>query len=172
MEKELLLLGLLRKQDMHGYQLAEFIEHTLSQCTDLKKATAYFLLDKMATSGWVTYEETREGKRPLRRVYHLTSEGEAAFQRLLRENLATYQTITFNGDTGLAFLEVLSPAETRLLLEQRRQEIEKQHAALKAVPIHTGSLQWIIEHQQRHLSAEMEWVDELISRLTVGNQPV
>ena len=165
MEKELLLLGILRKQDMHGYQMAEFIDHYLALCTDLKKATAYFLLDKMAAAGWITYEQTQEGKRPPRRVCHLTAAGEAAFQRLLRENLATYQPATFSGDIGLGFLEILPQAEARHLLEQRREEIEKQGAVLGHVPTHPGTLEWMIEHQKRHLAAEAAWVDELILRL-------
>ena len=170
MEHELLLLGLLRKQDMHGYQLAGFIEHYMSTCTDLKKPTAYFLLDKMTSAGWVGFDETREGKRQLRRVYHLTPEGEAAFQRLLRANLAAYQPATFSGDTGLAFLDALSGVEARALLAQRRQEIEKLQEELKKVPPHGGSLSWMIEHQQRHLSAEADWVDELIVRLAAAEK--
>jgi DNA-binding PadR family transcriptional regulator len=165
MENELLLLGILRKQDMHGYQLAEFIDHYLSTCTDMKKPTAYFLLDKMTAAGWVTFEQIQEGKRPPRRVYHLMPDGEAAFQQLLRANLATYQAAAFSSDTGLAFLDALSTDEARQLLAQRRQEIEKLRASLQAAPPHGGTLSWIIEHQLRHLSAEAEWVDELMVRL-------
>ena len=97
MEKELLLLGILRRQDMYGYQLAEFIEHNLGTCTDLTKPMAYYLLDKMAQAGWITAEQTQPGKRPARRVYHLTGEGEATFQHLLRQSLASYTPQVFSG---------------------------------------------------------------------------
>jgi len=43
-ERELLLLGLLRKREMHGYQLSEFLETHLAIFFDIKKATAYNLL--------------------------------------------------------------------------------------------------------------------------------
>ena len=46
-ERELLLLGVLRKREMHGYQLSEFLEAHLGMFFDLKKATAYNLLRKM-----------------------------------------------------------------------------------------------------------------------------
>ena len=165
MDNELLLLGILRKQDMHGYQLSEFIEHYLSTCTDLKKPTAYFLLEKMAAAGWVVDKQTQEGKRPPRRVYHLTPEGETAFQRLLRANLASYQSVAFSDDTGLAFLDALPAEEARQLLAQRYQEIETRRVALLAAPPHAGTLAWMIEHQQRHLAAEAEWVNQLMARL-------
>jgi len=63
MNRELLLLGLLRQSEMHGYKIIEFIERDLAICTDLKKPTAYFLLDKMAQNGWISWMEEREGKR-------------------------------------------------------------------------------------------------------------
>ena len=51
MERELLLLGFLRREQAHGYRLNEFIEREMTACTDIKKPTAYFLLDKMAHEG-------------------------------------------------------------------------------------------------------------------------
>ena len=35
MERELLLLGFLRRENMHGYKLNEFIERDMAACTDL-----------------------------------------------------------------------------------------------------------------------------------------
>ena len=48
MERELLLLGLLRSQDMHGYQLHEAIDSHLGMVVQLTKPTAYGLLSNMA----------------------------------------------------------------------------------------------------------------------------
>ena len=48
MDDKLLLLGILRRQEMHGYQLFEFIDRDLAACTNLKKPTAYYLLNRMA----------------------------------------------------------------------------------------------------------------------------
>ena len=57
MEKKLLLLGLLRSQEMHGYQLNEFIENSLPTCIEIKKPTAYYILNKMLADKWVTYTD-------------------------------------------------------------------------------------------------------------------
>ncbi len=165
MDRELLLLGVLRQQGMHGYQIHEFIDRYLATCTDLKKPTAYFLLDKLTKAGWVAFAEVREGNRPARRVYRLTPAGEANFQRLLRENLAAYTPATFVGDIGVAFLDEVPPAEARDLLGQRRQRLAQELAALAAAPPHPGSLQWLVEHQTRHLRAELDWLEEMLARL-------
>ena len=75
MERELLLLGLLREKGMHGYQLLEFIDTQMSMCVDLKKPTAYFLLERMTATGWIRFEQSQEGNRPPRRVYTITPKG-------------------------------------------------------------------------------------------------
>ena len=104
MERELLLLGVLRHGEMHGYQLHDFIEKNMAFCTDLKKPTAYFLLDKMQDNGWVAVKEAREGNRPQKRIYRLTAKGEAAFQELLRDNLSHFSSARTGSDVGLAVL--------------------------------------------------------------------
>lgn len=166
MDRELLLLGLLRRQDMHGYQLAEFINRDLTSCTDLKKSTAYYLLDKMAQKGWVSTSQAQEGNRPTRTVYTITAAGEAAFQRLLRENLAAHHAVTFTGDIGLAFADALAPDEVRALLASRRAALVEKLAEARAVPVHSGLLQLVIEHQVRHLAAELSWLDEVMTHFT------
>lgn len=164
MERELLLLGLLRGQEMHGYQLNEVLSR-VAHYVDLKKATVYFLLDKMADAGWVTRTDEQAGNRPPRRVYHLTPAGEAVFQRLLRENLATHEPTRFSGDIGLAFADALPPPELTALLGARRAAVEAELAVLRATTHPDGGLRWIIEHQIRHLVTELEWLDEFIQSL-------
>ena len=165
MERKLLLLGILRQQEMHGYQLYEFIDRDLSACTDIKKPTAYYLLNKMAEDGWITEQESQDGNRPPRKVYSLTERGEVAFQRLLRENLSSYSPVYFPGDIGLAFLDSLDSQEAAELLEQRRAGLLGGLADLQAAPAHSGSLQRVLEHRRRHLTAELAWLDEVIAQL-------
>ena len=164
-DRELLLLGFLRRGNMHGYKLNEFIEREMAVCTDLKKPTAYFLLDKMAKQGWISQKETREGNRPPRRVYRMTAKGEAAFQKMLRENLARHLPAKFPGDIGVAFSDQLEGSEALQLLAQRREALAADLEQARAVPEHEGSLHLIIEHQQFHLEAELRWLDQVIARL-------
>ncbi len=62
MDRKLLLLGLLRMQDMHGYQINDFIDAFLAVCVDVKKPTAYYLLNKMHADGWIAVEEQAGGQ--------------------------------------------------------------------------------------------------------------
>ena len=165
MHRELLLLGLLRQQDMHGYQLNEFIDRALAACSDLKKPTAYFLLDKMAAAGWIKEKRAETTMRPARRVFALTAAGESAFQRLLRENLSAWLPAPFPGDMGLAFADALPSTKAAALLAERRTALVAALEAMQSVPDHGGSLQWVIEHQARHLTAELDWLDSRLAAL-------
>lgn len=165
MDKKLLLLGLLRSESMHGYQLNDFIESTLSTCVQVKRPTAYYVLNKMQADGWVEETEEQEGNRPPRRIYSITPAGEAAFQELLRQNLASYELAQFTGDVGLAFLGEVPIEERLALLRQRRDVIQGYLEQTLAIPLHPGSLQLTIEHQIRHLTAELTWLDEVMARL-------
>lgn len=166
MSRELLLLGLIRQSGMHGYKLIEFIERDLALCTDLKKPTAYFLLDKMAQNGWISWTEEREGNRPPRRIYHITPEGEAQFQKLLRESLAQYEPLKFTGDAALAFADALPRAELLDLLKRRRDALLAALSAVRLTPVHPGFTQLVVDHQRIHLESELKWMDELLEQIS------
>jgi len=165
MERKLLLLGLLRDQEMHGYQLNEVIDSHVGMSLRIKKATAYDLLKKMADDGWITFYEDQAGNRPPRRVYTITEAGEAAFQAMLRESLAGYEPAEFASNISLAFLDALPPGEALPLLERRRAIIAGLLADVASLAPHPGSMQLVVEHQQRHLESELRWMDDVIARL-------
>lgn len=166
MERELLLLGLIKEQEMHGYRLNEFVTGTMQSCVDLKKSTAYYLLDRLTSQGYVTRTEEQAGNRPPRHVYSITAAGEARFQELLRDNLRTFQPQRFPGDTGLIFLDKLPATEAAALLQTRRDALLESLAQARQAPSHSGSLQWVIEHQIVTMEAELNWLDTLLERLT------
>ncbi|MCX7939049.1 MAG: helix-turn-helix transcriptional regulator, partial [Thermoflexales bacterium] len=126
------------------------------------------LLERMAARGWVTVQEVREGHRPPRRVYRLTSEGEAVFQRLLRDNLARFEAAKTGSDVGLAFVDALPRAEALRLLEQRRAALTEQLAAFQSAPTHAGSYQLLIDHQLHYLRSELAWLDDVLARMRAG----
>jgi DNA-binding PadR family transcriptional regulator len=164
MDRQLLLLGLLRAQEMHGYQLNEYIDERMAFCVDLKRSTAYYLLDKLCRDGYVNQEVEREGNRPERRVYRITPAGEARFQELLRQNLATYVAPVYAEDIGVIFQHHLPAAEGRDLLRSRRAAVATHRDELQQLrgglpPSHSA----IIDHHLLHIDAELTWLDRLIA---------
>ena len=167
MHRELLLLGVLRQGNMHGYGINEFIQRDMAYCADLKKATAYHLLQKMAAAGWIQERMDQEGNRPPRRTYTVTAEGEAAFQRLLRENLSAHTSPRFEGDIGIAFIDQLPAGEALILLRERQAVLKAELETLEQVQSHgQGSMQLILLHQKRYLGFELDWLAEVMTHLS------
>ena len=159
-DRDLLLLGLLRKREMHGYQLSEFLETHFGMFFDLKKATAYNLLGKMEEAGWVTSREEKEGRRPVRRVFAITPEGESVFQGLLRKALPEYRYPAFPGNVPVLFLDALLPGEKTSLLKERRGEVKDRLSSLDLHMDHVAHP--LLDHRRRILQAELVWLGVLI----------
>ncbi len=168
MDHHLLVLGLLKLQDMHGYQLSDLIDRRLKYLTDLKKPTLYHLLSKLEVDGDVTKSVSREGNRPERYTYRLTKSGEMRFQRLLRENLQDVYAAFFNDDIGLLFLSELPATEARVFLGQKRAGVDERIAHMQAaLGEHAPNTPayYTLRHHVLHLQTERAWLDELLGQL-------
>ncbi len=166
-EQELLLLGLLKVQSQHTYQLNDFIERNLSHLTEMKKPTAYAVLERLSKAGYVEVRSEQEGKRPPRKVYSITPAGEALYQRLLRENLAQSDHMRFAGNVGLMFLDDLPASEAIAWLSQRLQDLERLITVHEQAPRHEHGLgvDLALEHVLVHLRADHAWLQSTIERL-------
>ena len=169
-ERKLLLLGLLRKNDMHGYLLNAHLDGSIP--ISLKKPTAYNLLARMEQDGWVKHRDESTGNRP-RRVFSVTGKGEQAFQRLLREQLDAYRPAEFPAAVSLSFLDALPVTEALDLVRHRRAIVERYRDSL--VPQegdeaahheqHTGTAHLAVEYARRFLDLELELLDEVSAHL-------
>ncbi|MDQ3549468.1 MAG: PadR family transcriptional regulator [Chloroflexota bacterium] len=81
------LLGLLRREPRHGYELArEFAPDTpLGEVVHLEMSMLYALLKKLERDGLVHSAMQIQGSRPPRKVFELTGAGHEALDRWLAE---------------------------------------------------------------------------------------
>ena len=166
-EYALLLLGILKTQSQHGYRINEFVEKNFSRVTDMKKARAYAILDRLEKAGYVAAQTEQEGNRPPRKVYAITPAGEKQFTKLLRESLSRSPQMTLTGDVGLMFLNELPQAEVLACLTQRLGSLETQITALENVPQHEqrAGVDLALEHLGGLLRADREWLMSVLRRL-------
>jgi DNA-binding PadR family transcriptional regulator len=166
-ERELLLLGLLRREEMHGYQLSQFLEHRLSSLFPMKRPTAYFLLSRLAARGLVQEEAGREGRRPEKRVYRLTPEGEAAFMAALRRHIGEHHAAYRPDAVGFLLLDMAPLDERAALLRQKLDAVrERRRWAEERLHRHIDThAYWAMGYEAAHLRAEEEWLQGLITGL-------
>lgn len=86
----LVILGLLRREDMYGYQLVQETERVSGGRIVTQEGSLYPVLYKLVDQGMISDRRVQVGKRMTRVYYHLEPAGEARFTELLHE----YEQIT------------------------------------------------------------------------------
>ena len=84
------LLGFLRQEPMHGYQIYQRLSKSqgMGLVWHLKQSQLYALLTKLERREYVTYAIERQEGRPDRKVYELTAAGRAALLAWVRTPVA------------------------------------------------------------------------------------
>lgn len=81
----LVILGLLRKEDMYGYQLVQETEKQSGGRITTQEGSLYPVLYKLVDQGLISDRRVQVGKRMTRVYYHLEPAGEQRLKELLRE---------------------------------------------------------------------------------------
>lgn len=164
-ERVLLLLGLLTEQQRHGYEINEFIERQLECVIHLKKATAYQLLERLEGYGLIVSHTEQHGGRPTRKVYGITEQGRAHFDRLLQRQLAHEEILVVPGSVPIMFCEQVPAAERLAALREREDKLAKRldsYAELLArVPL-TDGVRLAMERIQALTQADLDWTRRLL----------
>ncbi|WP_433745843.1 PadR family transcriptional regulator [Falsibacillus pallidus] len=165
--RSLILLGLLMGQSQHGYQINEFIERNLSTVTDMKKPTAYATLDKLNNKGYIDIQLEQEGNRPTRKVYSINENGRKYFYELLLQNLSSAESVNYQGDIGLMFIDFLPMDQAIPALQERLKKNKKLIDRFSQTPSHgirTG-VNLAVEHKITMLEAEVAFLEKTIKLL-------
>jgi DNA-binding PadR family transcriptional regulator len=167
-QRSLILLGLLMSQSQHGYQINEFIERNLSAVTDMKKPTAYATLDKLSQNGYIDIQLEQEGNRPTRKVYSINDSGKQYFYELLLNNLSSAESVNYQGDIGLMFIDFLPLEKTIPALEERLNNNKKLIEIFKQTPSHgvRSGVNLAVEHKITMLEAEVAFLEKSIRKLS------
>ena len=73
------ILGVLKEQPMHGYELRHYLSFIVGHIWQLSYGTLYPALRRLEKRGDLTKQTIRDGKGPAKHVYGLTPQGEKAF---------------------------------------------------------------------------------------------
>jgi len=171
----LVILGILNRYPMHGYEIKHIIEEHMGDWTDIKFGSIYFALSKLAEDGSIEVtEQTREGNRPSRTVYQITDKGHHEFSRLLKELWSKDEGTLYDFDIGIFFMKSLSKSEVEKYLidriekmQQKLSFLEQHRAEQESDPQIPPQGMAIIQHSQLHLRAELTWLKDLKKELNL-----
>lgn len=87
---EMLVLYLLSKEDLYGYQITQAFAEKSGGVYTMLEGSLYPVLYKLTESGCITDYTQQVGRRRTRRYYHLEDKGRAYYQEIL----ADYDAVT------------------------------------------------------------------------------
>ena len=164
---ELAVLGLLKEQPMHGYQLSRELGDALGGFWRVSYGSLYPTLRRLERQGAVEAVVDAAGRGRRKTTYHVTEKGEALFFELLQETPHDNSSEDTRFRVRLAFFKYLPP-ETRIrLLERRRAALEERLGTMKdslrttreRVDTYTLAL---MQHGQAATESDIAWLDGLI----------
>lgn len=151
----LTVLRMLCDGPMHPYEMQQRIrDHAYDQAVKITHGSLYHSVERLAAAGLIEPLETsREGRRPERTVYAVTTAGRDAAQFRLAELLRNpVEEFPLFG-TGLAFVNLLPEDEVARLLRSRTVALE---AALAAHQTANESL--LAQGIERYKLLDQEWM--------------
>lgn len=161
---ETILLRLLARKDMYGYELNHIIdENRMRQWADIGFSSIYNSLNKLERHGYVGAYRAAESGGPARKVYRITDAGREALHEAVVVMLKEPRKVHDDFGVALVCSDVLSDDEFRDSLKAyRSQLVEKRRMYEQEMPetsTRKDRVARAIDRARRLLDAEIGWLD-------------
>lgn len=172
-QQELILLGLLKENPKHGYEIKRKIKEILSLFAGVNLKSIYYPLKILERKGLVEKHISRLGKRPQRFIYSLTPKGNDRFCQLLYKSFLNFKRPQFSLDLSLYFLHYIKPSIAKRRLRARKLILKRLSRGLKQM-INSlknekfPSLIYILEHNLQMVKTESRFLSNLIKHFKNG----
>lgn len=129
---ELAILGVLKEQPMHGYELRHYLSFIVGHIWQLSYGTLYPALRRLEKRGELTKETIRDGRGPAKHVYALTPQGERSFLAMMNEiGSPTEVSDPHKFNLRLIFFRYLTSEQRCEMLHQRVKFLHEQRESLE-----------------------------------------
>lgn len=165
---ELALLGFVIKQPLHGYEIHRHLadQQALGMIWSMKQAHCYALLRRLEERGYLTALNQQAGKRPPRKLLHLTNSGRMAFFTWLTHPVAHGRDFRQEFLAKLYFIDQLGDtvALATLVQQQRRvstaflDDLHTQAAQAALPPFELTVLQF----RMSQIASVLNWLDTVV----------
>lgn len=169
---ELALLGFVRHQPMHPYEIHQRLEQhdALGAVWHLKQGHLYAILRRLEEEGYVVSVTQPQGTRPPRKVLSMTPEGRTTFLQWLSEPVAHGRDFRLEFLAKLFFAQQEGPAAVGLLVERQRHAFQQRQdqldRRLAALPAGRPYEQLVLEFRRSQLATIIAWLDRCVETLT------
>jgi DNA-binding PadR family transcriptional regulator len=171
-KNELVVLGLLDEQPMHGYQLYHHIEKSnMETWAQANLASIYNTLDRLRKAGMVQAKKEKPGKMPEREVYHITLKGKKRLSILVEEAITDQRMPENNFCVAVAFLFGLPRKRALECLEEKKKNLKRVEEHLvslwkdfhKQLPL---NWRFLLRYGIDHLRLDIKKIEDLKGRIS------
>jgi DNA-binding PadR family transcriptional regulator len=167
---ELAILGLLKEQELHGYELKKRLGDTVGSGSGsgVSFGSIYPALGRLEKAGAVAVVPVFAGTGRGKKVYAITERGDRLFEELLAADAGSSEDErAFN--LRLAFARHLSRDARIGMLERRRAYLLERRARTRGVIRHgwdrfDAYTRSLMEHGNETTERDISWLDRLIAR--------
>jgi DNA-binding PadR family transcriptional regulator len=165
---ELAILGLLKEQELHGYELKKRLADTVGPGHGVSFGSIYPALGRLEKAGAVAVVPVHVGAGRGKKVYAITERGEGLFEELLAADTGSSEDErSFN--LRLVFARHLSREARIGMLERRRAYLLERLARTRGAIRHgwgrfDAYSRSLMEHGNETTERDISWLDRLIAR--------
>lgn len=161
---EHVLLGLIRQQPMHGYEIYQRVKaHAiLGMVWSVKQSHVYALLTKLEQAGYVRTSIETQQSYPPRKVLHLTEAGATAFDAWMRSPIVEWEHAQSEFLGKLFFAQRAGDAIVRTLIEQQQhvctEWLDSLGKHMHRLQPHQSSEWLVLSLRMRQVEAFFDWL--------------
>ena len=176
---EVVVLGLLAEEPMHGYDLMErFRSRSMGFWVDVGRASVYQALRRMERDRLVVGRSQRGREGPDRRVFRITRAGRSRLRSGIAERVGALEPFQSEAGVALGFLDLPEAGGPREALARREAAVrdlmdtlttERARLAGAARPGDTTP-RLMLDRQEALARAELAWIRSARSALGRGSR--
>lgn len=166
---EYIILGLLKSQPMHGYELFQQVASgTLDQIVHLEMSQMYAFLKKLERLEYIEAQLESQGARPPRKIYHLTEAGHSVLLLWLTQPVEKPRDIRILFLIKLYFVQRFLPEKLVVLIDRQilacqrfLDHLESRHLAHEETRDAAFFDHVVLRSRLHQTRALLDWMREL-----------
>ena len=167
---DIILLGMLTEAPRNAYEINKIIEQRRTRTwLKISSAAVYRNLRRLHEEGYLEAYTTRDGLKPHKTVFSLTTDGRSHFERLLEEAAQSPVSLHFDFDAWVAHIHHLPPKRAIELLGGLADQLTEIRDELAVVAHYRGDelpvgAAALVELRLRVIDMSLEWIREFTVR--------
>ncbi len=164
---EFAILGLVRRQPVHGYELLQRWNEAdgIGIIWLLKPAVLYAVLDKLEQSGYLGQQIQPGVNSPPRKVYHITDAGEEAFLAWMVKPVSAARDFRQVFLVKLYFQGDVEPALMQELLRGQVAACRRWAASMEVQRETSGAFhRQVLQFRIRQVKDILAWLEDLLAQ--------